>query len=106
MSLFGEALRTVARQNDTVCRYGGEEFAILIASGPPQIANGLFERTTEEFRRLWREALPPFPFDAPRFSLGSAGIPEDARTPEDLLAIADQRLYTSKRAGGNRLTVS
>lgn len=106
LSLFGEALRTVARQNDTVCRYGGEEFAILIASGPPQIANGLFERTTEEFRRLWRESLPPFPFDAPRFSLGGGSIPEDTRTPEGLLAIADQRLYASKRAGGDRLTVA
>lgn len=106
LALFGEALRTVARQNDTVCRYGGEEFAILIAGGPNSIASSLFERTTEELRRLWRAASPPFPFDAPRFSLGGAGIPEDARSPEDLLAIADERLYASKRAGGDRFTVA
>ncbi len=106
LALFGEALRTVARQNDTVCRYGGEEFAILIAGGPTSIAANLFERTTEEFRRLWGAGTPPFPFDAPRFSLGGACVPDDARTPEDLLAITDERLYAAKRAGGNRFTVA
>jgi len=106
LALFGEALRTVARQNDTVCRYGGEEFAILIAGGPTTIAAGLFERTTEEFRRLFRGAVPPLPFDAPRFSVGGASIPEDAQSPEDLLAITDQRLYSSKRAGGDRITIA
>ena len=43
LALFGEALRKVARQNDTVCRYGGEEFAILIAGGPAAIAPVLME---------------------------------------------------------------
>jgi len=89
-----------------VCRYGGEEFAILIAGGPTTIAAGLFERTTEEFRRLFRGAVPPLPFDAPRFSVGGASIPEDAQSPEDLLAITDQRLYSSKRAGGDRITIA
>ncbi|MBP6703065.1 MAG: diguanylate cyclase [Vicinamibacteria bacterium] len=106
LSLFGEALRAVARQNDTVCRYGGEEFAILIAGGPTQIAPGLFERTTEEFDRLWAGATPPFTFSAPRFSVGGATIPDDARSADALLAAADQRLYASKRAGGNRLTIA
>lgn len=106
LTLFGEALRAVARQNDTVCRYGGEEFAILITGGPLAIAPGLFDRTTEELARLWRTASPPLPFDPPRFSLGGASIPEDARSAEGLLATADERLYVSKRAGGHRLTTS
>lgn len=106
LALFGEALRAVARQNDTVCRYGGEEFAILIAGGPVSIAPGLFERTTEEFGRLWSAATPVFTFGAPRFSIGGAAIPDDARTADALLAAADQRLYASKRAGGNRLTIA
>ena len=106
LTLFGEALRAVARQNDTVCRYGGEEFAILIASGPAAIATNLFERTREEFDRLWNAAAPPFSFKAPRFSMGGASVPADARNPEDLLARADHRLYASKRAGGDRLTMA
>jgi len=105
LALFGEALRTVARQNDTVCRYGGEEFAILVASGPA-IAPTLFERTTEEVTRLWSIATPPFAFPAPRFSMGAASVPDDARTAEELLAVADHHLYASKRAGGNRLTIT
>ena len=105
LAVFGEALRAVARQNDTVCRYGGEEFAILIASGP-SIAPVIFQRTTEELDRLWSAALPPFSFSAPRFSMGGAAVPDDARTAEELLAVADHHLYASKRAGGNRLTVT
>jgi diguanylate cyclase (GGDEF)-like protein len=104
LALFGEALRTVARQNDTVCRYGGEEFAILIAGGP-SIAPVLFDRTGEEVERLWTAAAPPFAFKAPRFSMGAASVPDDARNAEELLAVADKHLYTSKRAGGNRLTM-
>ena len=105
LALFGEALRTVGRQNDTVCRYGGEEFAILIA-GPLSIGPGLFEKLTEEFARLWKGATPAFSFEAPRFSVGGAAVPDDARSAEELLAAADQRLYASKRAGGNRLTLT
>ena len=105
LALFGEALRAVGRQNDTMCRYGGEEFALLIA-GPLSIAPGIFEKTTEELGRLWKAATPPFSLDAPRFSMGGAATPDDARTAEELLAAADQRLYASKRAGGNRLTLT
>ncbi|MEO8501051.1 MAG: GGDEF domain-containing protein [Vicinamibacteria bacterium] len=106
LALFGESLRAVARQNDTVCRYGGEEFAILIASSAPSIAGTLFDRCREEFHRLWNEATPPFSFEAPRFSMGSASVPADARSAPELLSVADHHLYTSKRAGGDRLTVS
>ncbi|MEO6402767.1 MAG: GGDEF domain-containing protein, partial [Vicinamibacteria bacterium] len=49
LATFGEALRAVARQNDTVCRYGGEEFALLIGGGQSSIAPRLFDRIIEEF---------------------------------------------------------
>lgn len=106
LTLFGEALRAVARQNDTVCRYGGEEFAILIAGGPTTIAPGLFERTKEELARLWAEAKPPLPCPPPTFSAGAAAIPDDAPTSEGLLESTDRRLYESKHAGGDRLTIN
>ena len=106
LALFGEALRKVARQNDTVCRYGGEEFAILIAGGPAAIAPVLMERVKDEFATLWQGATPPFAFAAPRFSMGAAAVSDDARSAEELLARADQRLYASKREGGDRLTAT
>lgn len=106
LATFGEALRAVARQNDTVCRYGGEEFALLIGGGQSSIAPRLFDRIIEEFARLWKEANPPLTFEAPRFSAGGAVVPADSRISHELLSVADARLYESKRAGGNRLTVS
>jgi diguanylate cyclase (GGDEF)-like protein len=104
LSLFGEALRAAARQNDTVCRYGGEEFAILVSGSPISIASRLFARTTEELVQLWSSATPAFSFAAPHFSVGAAAVPEDAQSALQLLAIADTRLYASKHAGGHRLT--
>ena len=104
LALFGEALRNTARQNDTVCRYGGEEFAILI-HGPAAIAQQFLDRTRDEFQRLWILQTPPLPCDAPKFSAGAAVTPADATVSHELLSIADGRLYTSKRAGGNRLTL-
>ena len=106
LALFGEALRTVARQNDTVCRYGGEEFAILIAGGSHLIVPALFERIKDEYSRLWRSASPPLAFSPPAFSVGGATLPNDTQTAEGLLGAADERLYASKRAGGNRLTTA
>jgi len=106
LACFGEALRAVARQNDTVCRYGGEEFAILIGGGPASIAEQIFQRTMEEFNKAWQTASPSFPFPAPKFSAGGAVVPGDATVSHELLSIADGRLYDSKRAGGDRLTIA
>lgn len=106
LTIFGEALRAVARQNDTVCRYGGEEFAVLIAGSPTSIAPVLFARLGEELERLWRDASPPLGFPSPRFSVGAAAVPDDADTPDKLLALADKRLYVSKRAGGDQLSIA
>jgi GGDEF domain-containing protein len=38
--------------------------------------------------------------------MGGASLPDDARTAEELLAVADHHLYTSKREGRNRLTIT
>ena len=54
----------------------------------------------------WAAASPPLSFKAPRFSVGGAAIPLDADAAEGLLAVADQRLYVSKREGGDRLTLT
>ena len=79
------------RVSDVAARYGGDEFAILLidadAERVQQIAQRIANRLSEQ----------P---DEPRLSvsIGSANYPEDGQSPQDLLEVADRRLYRNKKA--------
>ena len=84
-----------------VARYGGEEFAILL---PKQIvAEGLV--LAEQLRRaiaelkisVRREVIPI------TISIGVAAIPTDTLDAEELIRIADRKLYQAKRLGRNQV---
>ena len=107
--LAGDAvLRTVAREvgqrirtGDLLCRYGGEEFAILLPETEGQRAADLAERL--------RSALAGFEVDAGKglklrvtasFGVATASGSTDAET---LLAQADAMLYRAKEEGRNRV---
>jgi diguanylate cyclase (GGDEF)-like protein len=92
-SLFHQELRKI----DVVCRYGGEEFAILLTNTNAQHAMGV----AEKLRRVvegW-----PFP-GVPRrvtISAGVAAFPEHGSTRDELVHAADKALYAAKQAGRN-----
>ena len=92
-SLFHQQLRKI----DVVCRYGGEEFAILLANTNAQHAMGV----AEKLRRVvegW-----PFP-GVPRLvtiSAGVAAFPEHGSIRDELVHAADKALYAAKQAGRN-----
>lgn len=91
------------RRSDIVCRFGGEEFVILM---PDAAADSAFERA-ELFRREF-EAMVNVCEGSPiqaTFSAGVASFPVHAGSGEVLLGCADQALYRSKAGGRNRVTV-
>jgi diguanylate cyclase (GGDEF)-like protein len=97
-----EALKRVAqvlaesvRLVDTVARHSADQF-MLLAPGP----DGMI--VTE---RLVRgiAALPAIDGKAVSVSAGIASFPLDARTPEELLAMAEQSVQVAWEAGGNRV---
>ncbi|MBE3587370.1 MAG: diguanylate cyclase [Thermoanaerobacteraceae bacterium] len=104
-----EALRQLAalltghtREVDIVCRYGGEEFVILLPqtglSGAVTVAEKL-RQVVEEHPFPHREKQPGGRFT---ISLGVAVYPDHALDAEGLLSAADGAMYRAKRAGKNR----
>ncbi|AGA25286.1 sensor domain-containing diguanylate cyclase [Singulisphaera acidiphila] len=92
------ALQASARRHDTVARFGGEEFALLLLGADLTAAATLAERL-----RLAVEAGPwtDRPVTA---SFGVATVWPGCTSPLELVKQADQALYLSKRRGRNRVT--
>jgi len=91
------------RRSDIVCRYGGEEFIILMPDATPSSA---LERA-EFFRRQFENLEVEYGGKKLKctFSAGVASFPAHSNSSEALLLFADQALYQSKSDGRNRVTV-
>ena len=93
-------LRQRLRKSDVIGRYGGEEFAIIMANTECDNAFQVLQRLREEFSSIETEAdLDSFHVT---FSAGVACIPDRQNTRELLLA-ADRALYRAKAQGRNRV---
>lgn len=93
----GLLLHSVTREEDIVCRYGGEEFSILL----PGVDLEEAEATAEEIRsRLSQEQFPGFTITA---SLGVSAFSLGAEDPQGMLDQADKCLYVAKRNGRNQV---
>ena len=107
--LGDEVLRQVSsilhqqvRKIDVVCRYGGEEFAILLSQTGPQQALGV----AEKLRRIvesWQFPGVPRPVT---ISAGAANYPDHGTTRDELIKAADAGLYAAKQAGRNRVCLA
>ena len=87
------------RQNDILCRYGGEEFCVLCPDGNLAIIRQLAESIRESISKIQIEGI-----GAVTASLGISATVFGAESPNDLLNQADAALYHSKRTGRNRTT--
>jgi diguanylate cyclase (GGDEF)-like protein len=89
-------LRTTFRASDLIARMGGDEFCILFAAESDDAVEGAARRLQTSMDASNRGPERPF-----RLSL-SAGVsrfdPEDPRTLDQLMAVADERMYVKKRA--------
>ena len=103
--LIAETLREHASAADTVCRFGGDEFAVILSSADAASASAFAERFRRRLRDRTRAAVPELGTMEITATVGIATFLEDAdaRSPEDLLRLADHRLYAGKRAGRDRV---
>jgi diguanylate cyclase (GGDEF)-like protein len=86
---LGERFRQVLRIGDDGARIGGDEFALILPNTPPEAVDALLERA---------RSAEGFDRSSPAFSYGWAQIPGDATERDELVAIADKRLYEAKKA--------
>jgi diguanylate cyclase (GGDEF)-like protein len=97
-----EMLLRHARKEDLPCRYGGEEFLLVLPQTHTAGAVTLTERIRESLEKeaiRTDEGLVHITLSA-----GIAAFPENgAATPDDLLRLADAALYEAKEKGRNRV---
>jgi diguanylate cyclase (GGDEF)-like protein/PAS domain S-box-containing protein len=97
---LAEMLRQNTRTEDVACRYGGEEFLVLLPGMPLENAC--------ERAEIWRMQFEQSTFAFGNFalkataSLGVSSYPQHGKTPDELTLAADTALYRAKRNGRNR----
>jgi diguanylate cyclase (GGDEF)-like protein/PAS domain S-box-containing protein len=103
LEVIAALLNRHTRGSDFACRYGGEEFLLLLPGTTLQSA----AKRAEELRLMCAETSIHLENKklAITLSLGVASFPLHGSTPDEILIKADRALYGSKRDGRNRVTV-
>jgi diguanylate cyclase (GGDEF)-like protein len=97
----GAILGRGVRQVDLAGRYGGEEFALIL----PETDLAGAQRLAERLRKELENAATVIPSGDTLTTTASFGVAvkDELRTAEELVAAADEALYSAKRAGKNRV---
>jgi len=105
LAAVGEALLRCVRAEDVACRYGGEEFTLIL----PECSLRQATARAEEVRQRLKECCArrdDQPVDALTISIGIAAFDETTNRADLLLKFADDALYEAKRAGRDRIVAA
>jgi diguanylate cyclase (GGDEF)-like protein/PAS domain S-box-containing protein len=92
------------RGADIACRYGGEEFTIILPDATIEMTRQRAEHLRQGAKRITIK-FSDQPVDAPTLSLGVAGYPTHGKTVVEVLAAADAALYEAKESGRDQVIV-
>jgi len=95
------AMKDILRKEDTICRFGGDEFVILVEELE---SFSYLEKVLEKIHRI---SAKPFNIEgvdhSVGMSIGTAIYPNDANSAENLLKCADEAMYRAKNSGKNKI---
>lgn len=103
LKTLADSVTNQSRQGDFVCRYGGEEFVLVMPNINIEVAR---DRVNSLHRSISSLYIPFGRFNINiTVSMGISSCPLHGETKEDLLRAADRALYTAKNMGRNRVAV-
>ena len=101
ITLVAGKLTQCLRQMDIIARYGGDEFAALLPEANVDIAETIAKRILETLNRTIHPQWGPL-----SASIGVSGTPHEEPHKEQIMKMADDSMYISKKEGRNRVTPS
>lgn len=104
LARVGELLQQAVRDSDVACRFGGEEFAIIL---PETGRLGAFSLADRVRRRVHDAFVDPFEGQPLELSVsgGVATFPVDGEDADSLIECADRAMYLAKESGRNRIVL-
>jgi diguanylate cyclase (GGDEF)-like protein len=105
LAQFAKLLMDGIRQEDIACRYGGEEFVIIMPGANAEITRDRAQRICDATRRM-KITIGSEIFGGVTVSIGVSCYPVHGLRTEDLITIADQALYTAKHSGRDQVRVA
>jgi diguanylate cyclase (GGDEF)-like protein len=105
LQAVGEVLARYSRASDVACRFGGEEFIVILPNCPLEAA----QLRADEIRRRISALRVPYRginLSGPTISCGLAAFPEHGHNAQGLIHVADHALYAAKDAGRDQVAVA
>jgi diguanylate cyclase (GGDEF)-like protein len=99
---LGSFLKRQIRGGDIACRYGGDEFLLLLPEAPLEITRQRAEKLREGIQHIQVRHQGKL-LEAVTLSLGVAAFPEHGQEIEEVVRAADAALYHAKQAGRNQV---
>jgi diguanylate cyclase (GGDEF)-like protein/PAS domain S-box-containing protein len=102
---FGSWLKTQKRVEDIACRFGGEEFILILPGANLDIARKRAEQLRLGVKRLRGQQSGKF-LQRVSLSLGVAVFPDHGSTVEEIITAADMAMYQAKKEGRDRVRIA
>ena len=102
---FSGILRDSVREVDTVARFGGDEFAVILEESGAEGARDLANRLVERFGKHLLPGLDNARIERLSTSIGIASFPADSFDRQDLVHKADRALYLAKSQGKGKVCI-